>query len=455
MPLPQQGYRLGMGGGRLTPPRRPIATPVPSELPPPELERIPLPIDVSRLPQPEVGVPPQIEPEGPDIMRDYLAATRQAPMPMRSDIPPPGRLQRALGAIATGWMGGREGPEAAQKTHDQIFDRPYNRAMGEWGQQEAMRRQRVAELEPAMRAEEAKKTRLEAGRLTREGQSVEAMRRRLESADARAERMGMREQANRLAREKMGEMASKTIETAEGIFQWNPKTQKYDIPVGKPKPKLLSPEEEAQARRLREAGREGLGLRPVQALNAQGDTVTKFVKPTENLEIPVGETADMRNRKAARERMSPTINSARQLSQKVITETAAVVQRAKASGMSVDAALRGHPTYQAYQAGRSALAVNLAVAKQGSRPTEADVQIELMQIPDVFSDPVETAALKWAMLYINALQPLPDDIKATLKKHGLDPSGLPGQGGGSTAPKRPPGVPPDARWDATAREWVR
>jgi len=170
-------------------------------------------------------------------------------------------------------------------------------------------------------------------------------------------------------------------------------------------------------KRAEDASKKG-NLRPVQTLDSEGRTVTKFINPQEGQEVPVGETADMRNKKASRALLIPAIDSLEALSQRVITEKMAAIQKARSAGRSVDAALANDPDYRVYQDARMALAGNLAVAQQGSRPSDADIKaIWLPIVPDVFKDTQDSAKMKWEMIRVN--------------------SGLPGgaaqpQGGGET-----------------------
>lgn len=116
-------------------------------------------------------------------------------------------------------------------------------------------------------------------------------------------------------------------------------------------------------------------------------------------------TADMRNKAEGRTFVKRSIDAIKALSEKVITKRG-VAQRATAAGRSVEAALGNDPEYRTYQDARKALAGNLAVAQQGSRPSDADIlSIWLPLVPDVFRDTDESAAMKWDL--INTMS-LPD-----------------------------------------------
>lgn len=122
--------------------------------------------------------------------------------------------------------------------------------------------------------------------------------------------------------------------------------------------------------------------------------------------LPLPLTAQARSKEEAKTFVVPGISMMQQLGKRVITEKQAVIQRAKASGRSVEAALGNDPDYLGYQAGRFSLAGNLAVLQQGSRPSDTDIaKIWLPLVPDVFSDPVDSAKLKWFMIKVQSGTP--------------------------------------------------
>lgn len=111
-------------------------------------------------------------------------------------------------------------------------------------------------------------------------------------------------------------------------------------------------------------------------------------------------TADMRNKEAARGFVGKSIGAIEQLSQKVITKVGPG-QRAQALVRGWDAVMGQDPEYRVYQDARMALAGNLAVAQQGSRPSDADIRaIWLPMVPNVFTDTTESAAMKWQLIRI-------------------------------------------------------
>ena len=112
----------------------------------------------------------------------------------------------------------------------------------------------------------------------------------------------------------------------------------------------------------------------------------------------VGRTAEQRNTEAKRELTTRSINSVRALSSKVITQVGPA-QRAQAIREGAEAVLGRNPNWRTYRDSRMALAGNLAVLQQGSRPSDADIKaIWLPLVPDVFADTTESAALKWEMI---------------------------------------------------------
>ena len=117
-------------------------------------------------------------------------------------------------------------------------------------------------------------------------------------------------------------------------------------------------------------------------------------------------TAEMRNRERVKDMATRSVDAIRALSQKVITKRG-VAQRATAAGRSVESALGKDPEYRTYQDARMALAGNLAVLQQGSRPSDADIRaIWLPMVPDVFADTDESAGMKWGLIYtMSGLEP--------------------------------------------------
>lgn len=110
-------------------------------------------------------------------------------------------------------------------------------------------------------------------------------------------------------------------------------------------------------------------------------------------------TTDERNKDRSRATVSTAVQAVRELGGKVITEKLAIAQRAVAAGRSVDAALGDDPEYRAYQDSRVALAGNLAVLQQGSRPSDADIKaVWLPLVPDAFRDTKASSELKWKLI---------------------------------------------------------
>lgn len=146
-------------------------------------------------------------------------------------------------------------------------------------------------------------------------------------------------------------------------------------------------------------------IMPVVIQTAEGpkllDKRSGITKPItkEGGEIePQAPTTEMRNRVEARRLVSTSIDAVKNLSERVITKIG-IAQRAGAVGRDIQAKLGNDPEFITYQDSRSALAGNLAVAQQGSRPSDADIKaIWLPLVPDAFRDTKESAAMKWELI---------------------------------------------------------
>jgi len=113
-------------------------------------------------------------------------------------------------------------------------------------------------------------------------------------------------------------------------------------------------------------------------------------------------TADERNKAAARARIEPAINEVEAIGKRVITAKAGIAQSAIAAGRSVESVLGSDPDWKTYQAARKALAINLAVASQGSRPSDVDMKAWLELVPDAFVDTAESAEAKWKLIRVQS-----------------------------------------------------
>lgn len=111
-----------------------------------------------------------------------------------------------------------------------------------------------------------------------------------------------------------------------------------------------------------------------------------------------GPTADMRNKEQARGLVKGSIDAIDSLGQRIITK-AGPQQRLNAAKRGVEAVFGADPEFRTYQDARMALAGNLAVAQQGSRPSDADIKaIWLPLVPDAFRDTSESAKMKWDLI---------------------------------------------------------
>jgi hypothetical protein len=110
------------------------------------------------------------------------------------------------------------------------------------------------------------------------------------------------------------------------------------------------------------------------------------------------ETADMRNKAAGRELVGKSISAIKTLGDRIITKIGPS-QRADAIKRGAEAVFGNDPEFRTYQDARMALAGNLAVAQQGSRPSDADIKaIWLPLVPDAYRDTAESAAMKWGLI---------------------------------------------------------
>jgi hypothetical protein len=109
-------------------------------------------------------------------------------------------------------------------------------------------------------------------------------------------------------------------------------------------------------------------------------------------------TAEMRNKGIARNLVKKSLASMKTLSEKVITNIGPS-QRAKALKEGAEAVFGMDPTFRTYQDARYALAGNLAVNQQGSRPSDSDIKtIWLPMVPDPYRDTSESAQMKWDLI---------------------------------------------------------
>jgi hypothetical protein len=106
----------------------------------------------------------------------------------------------------------------------------------------------------------------------------------------------------------------------------------------------------------------------------------------------------MRNKAAGRELVGKSIFAIKTLGDRIITKIGPS-QRADAIKRGAEAVFGNDPEFRTYQDARMALAGNLAVAQQGSRPSDADIKaIWLPLVPDAYRDTAESAAMKWGLI---------------------------------------------------------
>jgi len=115
-------------------------------------------------------------------------------------------------------------------------------------------------------------------------------------------------------------------------------------------------------------------------------------------QLPPAPTADMRNKVEGRRLVARSISAIEELSKQIITKVGPA-QRADAIERGAEAVFGTDPEFRTYQDARTALAGNLAVAQQGSRPSDADIKaIWLPLVPDAYRDTSESAAMKWNLI---------------------------------------------------------
>ena len=172
-------------------------------------------------------------------------------------------------------------------------------------------------------------------------------------------------------------------------------------PNGQPIQRLATEEELAQGVQAYRAPQAPPGLGPTEWAVDPETGQERLMTPAEIRKAGAGrpDTAAMREKQEATKRLGGTLSTVKALSQRVITEKSGIIQKAKAAGRSIEAELGDDPDYLAYQAARFATAGNLAVAQQGSRPSDADIlRGWLPLVPDVFKDTSNSADLKWKLI---------------------------------------------------------
>jgi hypothetical protein len=109
-------------------------------------------------------------------------------------------------------------------------------------------------------------------------------------------------------------------------------------------------------------------------------------------------TADMKNKTEGRKFVARSISAIENLSKKILTKVGPA-QRAEAIKRGAEAVFGSDPEFRTYQDARTAMAGNLAVAQQGSRPSDADIRaIWLPMVPDAYRDTSESAEMKWNLI---------------------------------------------------------
>ncbi|MEQ1910611.1 MAG: hypothetical protein ABMA15_17455 [Vicinamibacterales bacterium] len=129
-------------------------------------------------------------------------------------------------------------------------------------------------------------------------------------------------------------------------------------------------------------------------------------------------TAVMRNKAEARKMVKGSFDEMKTLADGIIARIGPA-QRVDALKRGAAAVFGTDPKFRAYQDARKALAGNLAVGQQGSRPSDVDIQtVWAPMVPDPYTDTSESAAIKWHLI----------EVMANMKESGADepsPEALP------------------------------
>ena len=110
-------------------------------------------------------------------------------------------------------------------------------------------------------------------------------------------------------------------------------------------------------------------------------------------------TAEMRNRQDSLKGLVPMLRNLRAMSEKII-QRVGPAQRFNATLRGLEAVAGSDPDFRVYQDFRGGLAAMIAVATQGSRPSDADVfRSALPLIPTPYKDTRESAKTKWDLIF--------------------------------------------------------
>ena len=182
---------------------------------------------------------------------------------------------------------------------------------------------------------------------------------------------------------------------------------------------------------------------PVEVTRADGtvtpanyDAMTGTYHDVDTGEVLTGlkgkTTAEMKNRQDSLRGLVPTLKNMRAMSDDIIARVGPA-QRADAMKRGVEAVFGNDPTFRTYQDFRNSLGVMIAVATQGSRPSDADVfRAALPMVPDPYRDTKESQQQKWGLIF--------DMFGARLSPEMKQQLGLSDAGGGG--PQPPPSAAP-------------
>ncbi len=134
------------------------------------------------------------------------------------------------------------------------------------------------------------------------------------------------------------------------------------------------------------------------AVDPQGNTRLMSVNEIRQTGAKQPPTADMRNKEMGRGFVDKSIGSLEDLSKSILTKVGPA-QRLDAIKRGAETVFGNDPKFKTYQDARFALAGNLAVAQQGSRPSDSDIKsIWLPLVPDPYTDTKDSAEMKWSLI---------------------------------------------------------
>lgn len=390
-------------------------------------------------PPPELSLPPYR-----DGLPEYEAErSRQVPMPTRRPKLGPGAYsvgeeeyapstwQQLVGAAASGWLGGAEGPEAGRRAYSQAFEAPYAQAMEQYGLEEGGRRQRLSELVPMIEAQEARGRLAATAPLTRYGLETQ----RIGEARQRDEMLAPKVFSTGSYDPRTGAFTpfprSDTSLTETELFQQDPEAyrklrqiQRETGAVSEPRPSFDDSQiigslraklqrEPTEAEFLAEKQRLLAENRPkpqpsmrlIRTRDPQtGETIQQFVPVEEGAKYSLAAPEGTRNLEEDRASIARSVPFLKAITTKLITQTGPT-QRVQSLYRRGAAFLGSDPDYRNYTDAVDSLSLAVASILNRGRPTEPDRIMSARLFPDPLRDTTETAPVKWALLELMLQMP--------------------------------------------------